>query len=168
MENKKGQAAMEFLMTYGWAILVAIIAIGVLAYYGVFSPGKLVSDKFIINQPFSSEGAVVTSGVVGTAKVEMEIYNGAGEQLTIKRISIAGCGDSDAATPATTTIGAAATDIIGAGTATIEANVKSGKISMTCGVVAQGAFRGDVVVTYSKTGSALDLQSSGSITAQAK
>ena len=28
--NKKGQAAMEFLMTYGWAILAAIIVIGVL------------------------------------------------------------------------------------------------------------------------------------------
>ncbi len=36
--NKKSQAAMEFLMTYGWAILAAIIAIGVLAYMGVFSP----------------------------------------------------------------------------------------------------------------------------------
>jgi len=30
---KRGQAAMEFLMTYGWAILAAIIVIGVLAIY---------------------------------------------------------------------------------------------------------------------------------------
>jgi len=29
----KGQAAMEFLMTYGWAILAAIIVIGILGYY---------------------------------------------------------------------------------------------------------------------------------------
>ena len=36
MHNKRGQAAMEFLMTYGWAILAAITAIGVLAYFGVF------------------------------------------------------------------------------------------------------------------------------------
>lgn len=35
---KRGQAAVEFLMTYGWAILAAVIAIGVLAYFGVFSP----------------------------------------------------------------------------------------------------------------------------------
>lgn len=35
---KKGQMALEFLMTYGWAILSAIIVIGVLAYFGVFSP----------------------------------------------------------------------------------------------------------------------------------
>lgn len=36
--NKKSQGAfMEFLMTYGWAILGFVIAIGVLAYFGVFS-----------------------------------------------------------------------------------------------------------------------------------
>ena len=35
---KRGQAAMEFLMTYGWAILVVLIALGALFYLGVFSP----------------------------------------------------------------------------------------------------------------------------------
>jgi uncharacterized protein YpmS len=33
MENKKSQMATEFLMTYGWAILFAIIVIGILVYY---------------------------------------------------------------------------------------------------------------------------------------
>jgi uncharacterized protein (UPF0333 family) len=37
---RKGQAAMEFLMTYGWAILVVLAAIGALAYFGVLSPDK--------------------------------------------------------------------------------------------------------------------------------
>lgn len=32
--NKKGQAAMEFLMTYGWVILVVLGAIAVLAGFG--------------------------------------------------------------------------------------------------------------------------------------
>jgi len=31
VNQKKGQAAMEFLMTYGWAILVVLIVIGALA-----------------------------------------------------------------------------------------------------------------------------------------
>lgn len=34
--NNKGQALIEFLMNYGWAILVILIAIGALAYFGVF------------------------------------------------------------------------------------------------------------------------------------
>ena len=40
MKNMKGQAAMEFLMTYGWAILVVLLAIGALAAFGVFDMGK--------------------------------------------------------------------------------------------------------------------------------
>lgn len=36
--NKKSQSAMEYLMTYGWAILVVLIALGALFYLGVFSP----------------------------------------------------------------------------------------------------------------------------------
>ena len=39
---KKGQAAMEFLMTYGWAILVVLAAIAALAYFGVLSPARFL------------------------------------------------------------------------------------------------------------------------------
>ena len=35
--DKKGQAAMEFLMTYGWAILAAVIVVGVLWYLIVYA-----------------------------------------------------------------------------------------------------------------------------------
>ena len=33
MDTKKGQAAMEYLMTYGWAILVIVIVLAVLWFY---------------------------------------------------------------------------------------------------------------------------------------
>ena len=36
--SKKSQSAMEYLMTYGWAILIILIAVGALFYLGVFSP----------------------------------------------------------------------------------------------------------------------------------
>ncbi len=38
---KKGQTAMEYLMTYGWAILIILIVGAVLAYYGIFNPAAL-------------------------------------------------------------------------------------------------------------------------------
>lgn len=53
MISKKGQAAMEFLMTYGWAILAAIVAIGVLAYFGVFNPSRLAGSSAVINAPLN-------------------------------------------------------------------------------------------------------------------
>ena len=51
--KKRGQAAMEFLMTYGWAILAAIVAIGVLAYFGVFNPGRLAGPTGVISPPLN-------------------------------------------------------------------------------------------------------------------
>lgn len=36
----KGQAALEFLTTYGWAFLVILVMIGALTYFGVLAPAK--------------------------------------------------------------------------------------------------------------------------------
>ena len=44
-KDKKGQAAMEFLMTYGWAILVVLAAVAALAYFGVLSPDRFMTEK---------------------------------------------------------------------------------------------------------------------------
>ena len=47
--ERRAQAAMEFLMTYGWAILVVLVAIGALAYFGVLSPEKFLPEKCIVS-----------------------------------------------------------------------------------------------------------------------
>ena len=38
---KKGQAAKEFMMAYGWVLLIVFIALAVFAYYGIASQGWL-------------------------------------------------------------------------------------------------------------------------------
>jgi len=45
MKSKRGQAALEFLMTYGWSILVVLVVASGLSYYGVLNPDLLVSDE---------------------------------------------------------------------------------------------------------------------------
>lgn len=42
---KKGQSALEYLITYGWAILAVVIIAGVLWYFGVFNPTRFTGDK---------------------------------------------------------------------------------------------------------------------------
>ena len=60
--KKRGQVAMEFLMTYGWAILIILIAVGALWMLGVFSPN--ISTNCSIDPPFSCQDAVIgTKGV---------------------------------------------------------------------------------------------------------
>ena len=46
--QKRSQAAMEFLMTYGWAILVVLAAIAALAYFGILSPEKFLPEKCVL------------------------------------------------------------------------------------------------------------------------
>src|ERR1051325_8340737 len=69
--KQKGQAAMEFLFTYGWAILAAIVAIGALAYFGVFSPGKLSSSAQLLNNPFYASKSQVLAQGTGAASTSI-------------------------------------------------------------------------------------------------
>jgi len=58
---RKGQAALEFLTTYGWAFLVLLVMIGALAYFGVLNPSKMLPDRCM----FSPEIQCLESKVVG-------------------------------------------------------------------------------------------------------
>ena len=42
---KRGQSALEYLMTYGWAILAVVIIAGVLWYLGIFNPNQFAGEK---------------------------------------------------------------------------------------------------------------------------
>ncbi len=45
MSYKKGQAALEFLTTYGWAFVVILVMIGALAYFGVLDPSRFLPNR---------------------------------------------------------------------------------------------------------------------------
>jgi hypothetical protein len=135
---KKGQAAMEFLMTYGWAILAAIIVIGVLAYFGVFSPSRYVPSACMINAPFGCEEYTVT-----TTGVTLVLRNGYGDSVTVNNVSVENCGSY--ATP---------TDIADGDTATV---------TVSCTLTSGDRFKGDVTVTYVKSGGVLNQTATGSV-----
>ena len=79
MINKKGQAAMEFLMTYGWALLVVLVAIGALAFFGVLNPGQFLPDACTMPPGIScSETLASGSG----DDITLVMTNGMGNTLT--------------------------------------------------------------------------------------
>jgi hypothetical protein len=45
MGLKKGQAMMEYLVTYGWALLALLIVVAVLLSSGVFSPNSFATQE---------------------------------------------------------------------------------------------------------------------------
>jgi len=142
--NKKGQAAMEFLMTYGWAILAAIIAIAVLAYFGVFNPGRYTSEMCQVSAPFTCDD----NSIAKAAGVDIILRNGGDEDFTATKIAITNCND--------------------AGTV-VDVDIASGKtatVTAPCTLSAGTAFRGNIEITYVKTDvtGARDLTATGSIT----
>ena len=145
----KGQAAMEFLMTYGWAILAAIIVIGVLAVY--FRPGQTISDQAILGVPFYGVGAVV-----GTSQVQVEVRNNGGEDLTI----------TDATLSFNTPNGAACNDATGTGD--IAAGASLILTFGDCnGLTAGSTVNAGITISYERLGSELTLSSTGSVTGSA-
>ncbi|MBW3000178.1 hypothetical protein KY339_05900 [Candidatus Woesearchaeota archaeon] len=83
VKTKKSQAAMEFLMTYGWAILVVLAAIAALAYFGVLSPGKFIPEKCMLSPGIACEDFKVTSN-----SVIVILRNGGGKDLIIDSIEV--------------------------------------------------------------------------------
>ena len=83
--RKKGQAAMEFLMTYGWAILAAIIVVGVL-WYLIGNPANLAGDRFTIGAPLIANAMSLTNETVS-----IEFRNGHSEKINVTAVRVEGC-----------------------------------------------------------------------------
>ena len=83
---RKSQAAMEFLMTYGWAILVFLIVIGTLSYFGVLSP-----DKFLPSKCLLPAGIACSDFNVASNAVQIVLTNSLGQDITITDINIKDC-----------------------------------------------------------------------------
>lgn len=80
----KGQAAIEYLMTYGWAILALLIVSAVLLTSGILSPSYLVSEECSFGNNLPCNFAIYNDG--GTTKLEMNIFNGYPYKIMIKEI----------------------------------------------------------------------------------
>ena len=61
---RKGQSAMEYLMTYGWAILVIAIVLAALFELGVFSSANGLPTQCIGQSPYECTSVLLHSGTL--------------------------------------------------------------------------------------------------------
>ena len=87
--KKKSQAALEFIMTYGWAILVVLVAIGALAYFGVLNP-----DRFLPSKCTLQAGIACLDHKATPSQVQVVILNSLGFDISSVIIKAGGCGQS--------------------------------------------------------------------------
>ena len=76
---------MEFLMTYGWAILVVLVVIAALAYFGVLSPDSLLPDKcaFPITLTCTDYNVKSTS-----PQIQFTVVNNGAKDIAITRVEV--------------------------------------------------------------------------------
>ena len=131
IEYKKSQAAMEFLMTYCWAILVVLAAIAALAYFGVLSPEKFLPEKCVL-----SPGLACVSHKVEADKTTLVISNGLGRTITVNSLNVGGCSGSFT-------------------TQMVSGNESMFTITSCTNGIAKDAFKGDVTLGYTEKATGL-------------
>ena len=144
--SRKSQAALEFLMTYGWAILVVLVAIGALAYFGVLSP-----DRFLPSKCTLPAGIACTDfSLAAPSTINIVLRNGMGFDTSSISVATSGCTTADT-TPATI------------------ANGAQQSYSVTgCSLTSGSKYSGDLNVTYTNTDTGLVHVVQGSITGRAQ
>lgn len=73
-QSLKGQAALEFMITYGWAILMIMVSIAALSYFGFSNPQKILPDKCIFGNGMICQDSRITS-----TTISMSVVNGLGK-----------------------------------------------------------------------------------------
>ena len=127
MLNKKSQAAMEFLMTYGWAIMIVLIGIGALFFLGVFNP----STPAICNiaSPFVCQDVAVRSGN-GIIYLKIAATNIDSASISNIRINSITCPNTNAASAV---LGISVNGVDNTNTAGADiSTVRTGPVTITC------------------------------------
>ena len=129
-KSKKAQAAMEFLTTYGWAILVVLAAIAALAYFGVLSPDKFLPEKCIF-----SAGLHCKSYKATTTGVTLMVGNALGKDVTVSGIELKDVSACSATYSNTSVV-----------------NGADGSFDISCTLTSGSKLKSDVKITYNEVG----------------
>ena len=133
---KKAQQAMEFLVTYGWAILIVLVVIAALAYLGILSPGRFLPSSCIL-----MPGLGCTDFKVTSSGIAITVMNGYGKKFDTFSITVQG-------NPEEPCVGETLTAVEGLGNGEIET------LTSTCAVAPAGGtrFKADLLINYQTSG----------------
>ena len=83
MFDNRGQSALEYLMTYGWALIVIAIVIGVLIFVTSGATGGITCQS-------QSTGIVVKNWAITAASAGLSLQNTTGSDINVTGVSSLG------------------------------------------------------------------------------
>jgi hypothetical protein len=79
---------MEFLMTYGWAIMIVLVGIGAFAYFGILNPQKTLPDRCTFTAGIDcAETRLILQGG-NQLNVTVVLANKLGERIIIQNVTM--------------------------------------------------------------------------------
>ena len=145
---------MEFLMTYGWAILVVLAAIAALAYFGVLSPDRFVPDKCLVQGGGITCTEYKADATANT--VTIILSNDGGSTLSDVNVTLAPRSGCTLVAPA---------DFVNLGPI---ADGGTASAVFTCGGTIGSKVRGDITIDYLPEGKTLVQTATGSLSAKSQ
>ena len=144
---KKAQAAMEFLMTYGWAVLIVLAAIAALAYMGVLNPDRYLPDRCTMPAGIACLDYTITGNTV-----KLTMQNAAGIDMTNPTINLT----TDTTNPECTTDN----------TTTHLANSQKATFNIQCtNLPLPGQkFKAKIIIIYTNTATNIPHEQNGELT----
>ena len=147
MTFRKGQAALDFLMTYGWAIALVVIIAAVL-----FSMGLFDTSNFVGNKATGFSGVAVKDWTYSASNGAFSVLfsNQVGQPVSIKNVTVS--------------LGGATPVLVTGSNTTVQVGANSGSFTATLanGTIGTG-YTAAVVVSYS-TPSGFNYTSAGTLT----
>ncbi|MBI3034159.1 hypothetical protein HYY72_03285 [Candidatus Woesearchaeota archaeon] len=164
MKQSKAQAAMEFMMTYGWALLVIVGAIAALTFLGILDFNKFLPDTCSFPQGFEClESAVISHS---TNSLDFAVKNDYGFRINLTGVSEDTSSSDDCNSP-----GIQACTGLGCSPAAIPNGIvfdvdQKGVIRITCASIPYGRFKANVVLNFYSFQSGLTHHTTGQIRGQ--
>jgi hypothetical protein len=82
----KGQAAVEYITTYGWALLALVIVIAVLLSSGILSPNYVISEECDFGTNAPCDFALFNEGTA--TKMSLRVSNGFSYRINVSSLEL--------------------------------------------------------------------------------
>ena len=130
MTKKRSQAALEFIMTYGWAILVVLISIFALSYFGVLNPDRFLPSKCVFPSGIACLDFRAVDPETGPGNITLVVKNGFGYLASAASFSATSC-----TTPSTPV-------------SSWQTGQQISMVAIGCSITKGSFYQGDINVTY--------------------
>lgn len=89
MRSRRGQAALEYLVTYGWGILAILVVVGALGYFGFLNPSRYLPERCAFSAQMECIDYLL-EGASGSdnGQVSLRFRNNFGDDITITRLFV--------------------------------------------------------------------------------